>query len=149
MTKLVYIAIAISGVALLLAIISLFKAGKPGPAGADGLPGGPTGPPGIKGDTGPQGPPGTQGLQGNNGKDGKDGKDGTSTNTDPKAIHYGDPLQLTDSYGAGVVTSGTKDDVPGCGPGGGASAAGDCMAVYAYGGGCPSKGCATFTAAKA
>ena len=146
MTKLVYIAIAISGVALLLAIISLFKAGKPGPAGADGLPGGPTGPPGIKGDTGPQGPPGTQGLQG---KDGKDGKDGTSTNTDPKAIHYGDPLQLTDSYGAGVVTSGTKDDVPGCGPGGGASAAGDCMAVYAYGGGCPSKGCATFTAAKA
>ena len=146
MTKLVYIAIAISGVALLLAIISLFKAGKPGPAGADGLPGGPTGPPGIKGDTGAQGAQGPRGLQGNNGKD---GKDGTSTNTDPKAIHYGDPLQLTDSYGAGVVTSGTKDDIPGCGPGGGASAPGDCMAVYAYGGGCPSKGCATFTAAKA
>ena len=146
MTKLVYIAIAISGVALLLAIISLFKAGKPGPAGAPGLPGGPQG---ATGPQGPQGPPGTQGPPGPNGKDGKDGKDGTSTNTDPKAIHYGDPLQLTDSYGAGVVTSGTKDDVPGCGPGGGASAAGDCMAVYAYGGGCPSKGCATFTAAKA
>ena len=146
MTKLVYIAIAISGVALLLAIISLFNTGKPGPAGADGLPGGPTGPPGIKGDTGAQGAQGPRGLQGNNGKD---GKDGTSTNTDPKAIHYGDPLQLTDSYGAGVVTSGTKDVIPGCGPGGGASAAGDCMAVYAYGGGCPSKGCATFTAAKA
>ena len=143
MTKLVYIAIAISGVALLLAIISLFKAGKPGPAGAPGLPGGPQG---ATGPQGPQGPPGTQGPPGPNGKDGKDGKDGTSTNTDPKAIHYGDPLQLTDSYGAGVVTSGTKDDVPGCGPGGGASAAGDCMAVYAYGGGGRH---ATFTAAKA
>ena len=140
MTKLVYIAIAISGVALLLAIISLFKAGKPGPAGAPGLPGGPQG---ATGPQGPQGPPGTQGPPGPNGKD---GKDGTSTNTDPKAIHYGDPLQLTDSYGAGVVTSGTKDDVPGCGPGGGASAAGDCMAVYAYGGGGRH---ATFTAAKA
>ena len=140
MTKLVYIAIAISGVALLLAIISLFKAGKPGPAGAPGLPGGPQG---ATGPQGPQGPPGTQGPPGPNGKD---GKDGTSTNTDPKAIHYGDPLQLTDSYGAGVVTYGTKDDVPGCGPGGGASAAGDCMAVYAYGGGGRH---ATFTAAKA
>ena len=119
MTKLVYVAIAISGVALLLAIISLFKAGKPGPAGADGLPGGPAGPPGIKGDTGAQGLQGARGLQGNNGKDGKDG-----TNTDPNAIHYNESIKL-------LAGGDATRPLAACGNASGLPCSGDAWAVSA------------------
>ena len=54
-----------------------------------------------------------------------------SLNTE--VIKYGDKMHLQDpDYNAGIVVSGTLDEVPGCGDGGGASKG--CMAVYAYGG---------------
>jgi len=50
-----------------------------------------------------------------------------------EVMKYGDKMHLQDpDYNAGIVVSGTSDDVPACGAGGGAGTG--CMAVYAYGG---------------